>query len=81
MHCLILLLKIKTGLSFQQFASFLNQNSDEGRQTVSLEFRSIISELDANFYRHILDAHKHLGKRLFTVHSSIFFVLFDEKCA
>ena len=39
---LIFWVKIKTGLSFQQIASLLNQNNANGRQMVSRAFRSIL---------------------------------------
>ena len=46
---LIFWVKMKTGLSFQQIASLLNQNHENGRRMVSRAFRSILSDLDSHF--------------------------------
>lgn len=46
---LIVWVKLKTGLSFQQIASLLNKNTESGLKMVSRAFRTITSDLDAHF--------------------------------
>lgn len=46
---LIFWVKLKTGLSFQQIASLLNQNNENGRKMVSNAFSSVTSDLDKFF--------------------------------
>ena len=49
MALLILWVKLKTGLSFQQIACLLNKNNDAGINMVSRAFRTVAADLDKHF--------------------------------
>ena len=72
--------KLKTGLSFQQNASLLNQNSENGRIMVSRAFRFVASDLDAHFLPTFIGSQHISREAAFSKHMTAYSsVLFGEK--